>query len=37
MGVSFEFGQRMKTKIMIVDCPNNNSPDITRIANCDLV
>ncbi|PZC84789.1 hypothetical protein B5X24_HaOG203779 [Helicoverpa armigera] len=38
--VSLMFGlkiNRSKTKIMIVDRMNDNSPEVTRIANCDVV
>jgi len=38
--VSLDFGLRInrsKTKIMIVDRANNNSPEVTRIAGCDVV
>ncbi|KAJ0175277.1 hypothetical protein K1T71_009418 [Dendrolimus kikuchii] len=38
--VSFDFGlkiNRSKTKIMIVDRLNNNSPEVTKIANCDVI
>lgn len=38
--VSLEFGlkiNRNKTKVMIVDRANNNSPEVTKIANCEVV
>ncbi|KAJ0178601.1 hypothetical protein K1T71_005376 [Dendrolimus kikuchii] len=38
--VSLDFGlkiNRSKTKIMIVDRLNNNSPEVTKIANCDVI
>lgn len=38
--VSLTFGlkiNRSKTKMMIVDRVNNNSPEVTQIANCDVV
>lgn len=38
--VSLTFGlkiNRTKTKIMIVDRVNDNSPEVTQIANCDVV
>ncbi|KAI8433243.1 hypothetical protein MSG28_015319 [Choristoneura fumiferana] len=38
--VSLDFGlkiNRCKTKMMIVDRMNNNSPEIVQIANCDVV
>lgn len=38
--VSLGFGlkiNRNKTKIMIVNRANNNSPDLTKVANCDVV
>lgn len=38
--VSLGFGLRInrsKTKVMIVDRINNNSPEVTTIANCDVV
>ncbi|CAH2237332.1 jg3829 [Pararge aegeria aegeria] len=38
--VSIEFGLKInhnKTKMMIVDRANNNSPEVTQIANCEVV
>ncbi|XP_012553302.2 LINE-1 reverse transcriptase homolog [Bombyx mori] len=38
--VSLDFGlkiNRNKTSVMIVDRANNNSPEVTKIANCDVV
>lgn len=38
--VSLDFGlkiNRSKTKVMIVDRANNNSPEVTEIANCNVV
>ena len=38
--VSLEFGlkiNRIKTKIMIIDRANNNSPEVTQIASCNVV
>ncbi|KAJ0176148.1 hypothetical protein K1T71_008322 [Dendrolimus kikuchii] len=38
--VSLDFGlkiNRSKTKIMIVDRLKNNSPEVTKIANCDVI
>jgi len=38
--VSLDFGLRInrnKTKVMIVDRANNNSPEVTRIAGCEIV
>ncbi|CAH2233033.1 jg719 [Pararge aegeria aegeria] len=38
--VSLEFGlkiNRSKTKVMIVDRMNNNLPEVSKIANCEVV
>ncbi|CAH2235051.1 jg5028 [Pararge aegeria aegeria] len=38
--ISLEFGlkiNRAKTKMMILDRINNNTPEVTQIANCDVV
>ncbi|CAH2263600.1 jg10912 [Pararge aegeria aegeria] len=38
--VSLEFGLKInhnKTKMMIADRANNNSPEVTQIANCEVV
>ena len=37
---SLEFGlkiNRSKTKVMIIDRTKNNSPEITKVANCNTV